>query len=833
MNPIYKFDLIANGISRSAHPIYGDGEEINYKRESGEQFLRGSLNGELTFNGDDYGFIVGQAFDTKFVVVISVSYNAGSSWTECWTGVFWKTDCKFNEDDKTVIVTPALNDVYLDVLNGIDKEYNLIDLAPEVEQVKLDKRPMIQVYIPGQTVIGCFLANLGWEQECEAVDDETILEGDFHFAKAKVQREMRLSGTTTPSLPDVFTGVAPNSEIGSYEYSSGGYKVSVLYSAPRLTYEISRISDGVVLWRYEAINVPPPSYPATVTLSPVSGTGASGTVSMDVRDISVFMRCVCDVEDVDGSPTFAITSDDPVANNRNYRRVIPYNFPSSIYFGTELTSTPTQYGIYQPGQYYAKPNVSTEAYPVSRSAWGRLSVWYLFLSSGLFPEDSARSPIVLRDAYPLASVISVLLGQIAPSVTHAETAEYSQFLYGTNPLTGVKTIPVICPKSNLIYSGYDQPARKAPITLRAVLDMLRDCFRCYWYIDSGNRLIVEHVRYFDNGLSYSGNPGVGADLTERIVTRNGKPWAYARNAYAYDKVDMPARYQFGWMDDQTTLFDGKPIDMVSGYVQENRIENIDVKQFSSDVDYILLNPSDISKDGFVLMLCEEGVIVTRKWINIIDNPITLTPQESHEYLTIIDLAPYRGKTLRISSIASNIVVGPGESTDVVIMMRGTDDSIIQLVSVLRPQNPKSDDEFSVPAAAATLQCFSYGTYTLRVGLLQYLQESTERDILVLPYVNRPDGGVNHNLQNGYASFDYLQQFYLYDLPGWRYKIGNVQGTALGVKKLKTQDLQYPQVETPDLQRLIRTELGAGKIRDLFVNLSSRGAKVTLEYDTEQ
>ena len=91
--------------------------------------------------------------------------------------------------------------------------------------------------------------------------------------------------------------------------------------------------------------------------------------------------------------------------------------------------------------------------------------------------------------------------------------------------------------------------------------------------------------------------------------------------------------------------------------------------------------------------------MTRRWINIIDNPITLTPQESHEYLTIIDLSPYRGKTLRISSIASNIVVGPGERTDVVIMMRGTDDSIIQLVSVLTPQNPKSDDEFSVPAAA--------------------------------------------------------------------------------------------------------------------------------------
>lgn len=833
MNPIYKFELTANGATKNAFPVYGESLEINYQRESGEQFLRGELNGKLTFNGDDFAFIVAQTFDTFFGLNIFISYDGGVSWSPFWAGIFWKTDCEFNDDDETISVTPALNDVYLDVLNGLDKEFDLITLAPQIEQIKLDKRPMIQVYIPGQSVIGCFLANLGWEQECDVVDDENQLENDFHFAKAKTQREITLTGTFAPSVSDVFTGVAPSSETGSYEYVSGAYKVAISYSSSRLTYGIIRISDGTVMWRNESTNVPPPSYPATVALSPVSGTGASGTVNMNIRDISVFMRCVCDVDNVDGSPTFAITPGDPVADNRNYKRVIPYNFPISIYFESTLTTEPTQFGIYNPGQYYARPTVLSAAYPVARSAWGRLSIWYLLLASALFPEESARSPIVLRDAYPLASVISVLLGQISSNVTHGETTAYSQFLYGVNPLTGVRTIPMITPKSNLIYAGYDQPARKALITLRDVLDMLRDCFRCYWYIDSENRFRIEHIRYFDRGLSYTGEPGVGVDLTTQIVARNGKSWAFARNAYKYNKPDMPARYQFGWMDDQTELFEGKPIEMVSGYVEEGRIDNIDIRQFSSDVDYIMLNPSVISKDGFVLMLCEEGVIVTRKWTNIIDNPITLTPQESHEYLTIIDLSPYRGKTLRISSIASNIVVGPGESTDVVIMMRGTDDSIIQLVSVLTPQNPKSDDEFDVPYAAATLQCFSYGTYTLRVGLLQYLQESTERDILVLPYVNRPDGGVDHYLQNGYASFDYLQQFYLYDLPGWKYKIGITQGTALGVKKLKTQELQYPQFGTPNLQQLIKTELGNGKVRNLSVNLSSRGTKVTLEYDTEQ
>ena len=38
--------------------------------------------------------------------------------------VFWKTDCKFNEDDQTAIVTPNVNDRYNAVLAGMDKEYN-------------------------------------------------------------------------------------------------------------------------------------------------------------------------------------------------------------------------------------------------------------------------------------------------------------------------------------------------------------------------------------------------------------------------------------------------------------------------------------------------------------------------------------------------------------------------------------------------------------------------------------------------------------------------------------------------------------------------------------
>ena len=130
--------------------------------------------------------------------------------------------------------------------------------------------------------------------------------------------------------------------------------------------------------------------------------------------------------------------------------------------------------------------------------------------------------------------------------------------------------------------------------------MLRDCFRCYWFIDEQNRFRIEHISYFMRGGTYTGQPVVGMDLTKQ-VPHNGKPWAYASNQYEFDKPEMAARYQFGWMDDVTQPFEGFPIDIISKYVNQDNIEEITISDFTSDIDYMLLNPSACSNDGFALL----------------------------------------------------------------------------------------------------------------------------------------------------------------------------------------------------------------------------------------
>ena len=819
MNPIYKFELTANGTTQRAFPVYKDDLAKDFEKESNQEFFRAKLSGKLMFQSDDYTFIVSQAFDTQFVLEIFISYNAGQSWTSYWRGTFWKTDCEFDGDAQTVIVQPTVWDQYNDVLAGLDKEYNLIELAPEIVPVKADKRPMIQVYVPGQSVVGCFLSGMWWEQEAEPETDETKLVNDFKFALNKVLTTGEISGSMSPQLPALFSKSFLGDsrfnprEMGTNEFTGSEYKLVYAYyggsSGSQYSWTIVRISDNVSLWRYAVNNQYPPALPHNVTLTPVANSGATGNVTLYVHDMPVYSRYVLDTPTISGLQTYPIPADDIVENNRNYTRVIGYYFPDTIYFSTSLTSTPNQWGLYQPGQYYQPPYLywSPELFPVARNAWGRVSIWFTFYAFDWIVEESGRQPFTIRHAYPLASVISVLLAKIAPGITHDATTDYSQFLYGTN-LIGITQTLLITPKSNLVTAGYDQPAQKAPITLKNVTDMLRDCFRCYWFIDDHNRFRVEHIQYFRNGGSYSGSPVVGIDLTTQKVPRNGKEWAFARNQYKFDKPEMAARYQFGWMDDVTQLFEGFPIDIISKYVNPDNIEQIDVSKFTSDIDYILLNPGEISKDGFVLLAGTNE--------NYLEEPIEKsgTPTSGIVF-TEIDLRQFLGQTITINiqSTAGNIKIAQSDAI-----------AEIEEIGTIVQANTVYSFTFTV----TQMFIIMYDSVTNFTGTLNAIYGITYK----LPYLNYRIDSNDHYLQNAYVAFCFLQQYYAYDMPALQYEINNVQMSAIGVKKLKNQTLRFPVLNDPDLVQLVKTNLGNGVIEKLSVNLSSRNANATLKYDTE-
>ena len=117
MNPIYKFTLAANGgTEQQAFPIYRDDLSKDFELQSNQEFFRAKLSGKLTFVAADYSFIANKPFDTQFDLKIYISYNNGTTWTEYWHGQFWKTNCTFDDDNKSVTLTPDVVDQYMQII---------------------------------------------------------------------------------------------------------------------------------------------------------------------------------------------------------------------------------------------------------------------------------------------------------------------------------------------------------------------------------------------------------------------------------------------------------------------------------------------------------------------------------------------------------------------------------------------------------------------------------------------------------------------------------------------------------------------------------------------
>lgn len=314
------------------------------------------------------------------------------------------------------------------------------------------------------------------------------------------------------------------------------------------------------------------------------------------------------------------------------------------------------------------------------------SYWFAYHLVFQYLEEKGKATYFLRNAYPLWSCISVLLEAMGSSVTFDGTSVYSEFLYSdSNPLSGETVKLFVTPKSNILAGDYSVPAQKAMTTLGQFLDMLRNVYQLYWFIDADNRLRIEHIRWFKNGGSYSGSPTVGIDLTETLEKRNGTPWAYGVNEYTYEKEEMPQRYQFEWMDDERIPFKGDAIEILSPAVSEGKVENVSVGNFSSDIDYMLLNPSAFSQDGFALVgATGSGNAWTIPFMSYISGGITITLQNG--YLSFFNLQPkywvydLPAKSVKINGIVYSLsYVSRHKQQRVTVPLGASDPDFLKLV----------------------------------------------------------------------------------------------------------------------------------------------------------
>lgn len=616
MTPKYRFFLQIgeDGTKQTVRPNYKDDLTLDYELETNQRFYRAKLSGKINFVRADYDIINDAPFDSEFFLYIEKSDDWGQTYNQYYKAKFMKTDCTFNDDDKLVTVQPETIDQYNDVLAGLEKEYNLIELAPQIEFLTIRKRPLIQIYVPGDSIVSCFLGGTNWEQDANATTDQNALIQTYHFALCDILKEIQITSHGSPAVISglytgrMSTGVSPDEFMGDlYPELNVNYYIHIAQKRVAgglpiglAGVEIRRRSDDVAMFRYTKITQEPFDT-LEFDLTAVEGSGATGTMHADMKSYNIYARYLVDVDKIDDLDTYPLPSDDIVDNNRNYRRAIGYAIDVA-FISKNFSDTPTEWGLADSGKYFAPPYsiYGQTFYPIARSTWRYASLWFGFYLMDWILEEKARKAYTLRDAFTLSSCINVLLKEFAPGITHEATPEYSQFLYNTNnPISGQSFKLLISQKSNIINGEYQTPAQKAPVTLQQIMTMLRDIYKCYWYIEDG-KFKIEQVSWFRNGGSYGYNPIIDYDLTQLENVRNGKKLAFATSEYSFDKVDMPERYQFEWMDDVTTPFEGLPIEITSKYVTAGKIEEINISNFTSDIDLMLLNPGAISSDGFAL-----------------------------------------------------------------------------------------------------------------------------------------------------------------------------------------------------------------------------------------
>lgn len=355
-----------------------------------------------------------------------------------------------------------------------------------------------------------------------------------------------------------------------------------------------------------------------------SDATTSSKFKLDVVYYTIWSRILADVDTAvepssgQTKTLYNLPKDDFISGRVNYRKcigLVGLQIKQSGY----TVEHPTKYGRNDYGEYFTNNFVNamtkTEHMPVpiSRSSWANTSIWAIIPDDWSSFENQFRMQFTLKDAFSLADTIKALLHKIDPLIKFEATAEYSQFFYEGDtstpiiPFDGSRIgyVPFIAPKSNVLKGNYDQAAQKAEITFEQLMNMLRDCFRCFWYIDDSNRLRIEHVSYFMKGLSYT-NPDLQFDLTKKYDKFNKKTVLYAQEATSYSKDDLNSRYEFSWMDDSTDTFEDMEIDIKSLYVQSDKTEEINSEVFSTDIDLMLYAPDKFSSDGFALMMADKN-----------------------------------------------------------------------------------------------------------------------------------------------------------------------------------------------------------------------------------
>ena len=828
---------------RECNPIYGDGVSFVTSMEDDERFYRTELDQDFLFTdgGGDYSWIVSQPFDTEFKVTVTLEDG------EVWHGVFWKTDCEFDGDARHVTVKFTTDDIYRQLLDHIDDEVDLVKLAPEIQSIQMTKRPILQIVTTVNGLLSDTLTNIlgGMHWEQDIIDTSVDMDShssDYHFGNEALDNRTMVYRVNFEEpyaqyayLNGVYAGYIPKPSqmtYGDYIFTrSDGmyyikYNVSLGQSGSVHRARIFDSNDNEIIGAYQF------DYSTIYNgwlLPELNFIETAPTVKQALGSFyKSYARWIFDKEGVDEA--YSIPSNDLVEQNLNYRYCKAYADASLIMFSIDTQDDPTEWGKDQYGKYFIRPGsaLTGSYFPVGKSTWSPASCWSRSPFESIIADQDYGVGYTLKDAYPLHSVISVLLKNAAPeehygvTIHHGSTSDYCP-LYSS----GVPFHIMLSQITNVKKTYYKNPAQTGKTSLRKVLDMMRKCFNYYWSITEDGKFVL---RFIDTYMSVVGDV---VNLTEIKAPRNGRKWDFGQSKWTYEKQELPERVTFAYAEKQTVPFNEMPLEYISGYVQKGETEDIVVEGFSADVDYIVSMMGTISDDGFALLLPDKESIVpsdpsySRTTLKVSPR-VELAHDPDTQAITAIGRA--RDVSFHLS-LSKAPISGTGTLSVNVYDVFGN----IILTEVVADAGGVSDFDFSVtlPSQAAEVELFfTLESGGLVIGVTVNSFYAVFNDgVMGIGVLDA--GGDIYRVQNWRATrLNLFEQFGKFDMAAYDYMFNEEQGNAATLHRARKQSVAFPFARIASGSGAVVTSLGHGEIETLTWYPVSEYAEASLRLDME-
>lgn len=624
----FEFYLEYGGNRVQVTPYYKKLEKKTAK-EAGQELYRASLQGQIKFVGDDFQLIYNEPITTEFIFIIMLFYRG--SWSEYYRGTFTKVNCKFDLAKQVAEPKFKTADSYSKILDKYKDEYDLIELGIPTEPIACTKRPFIQLYCAGASAVTNVHSGRSWETDTSsAIDTQSGIE-KYGFSNVGTFREIYVDAPYTSKVNGIYSRYEyeevlddkhvllkyyrwykENNLVGNDQHVPCVIQAIWSYSYGLIQFGIYSEDDSQLLFEIPADDLNEIAaggaweLKGNMTNYVFSATGNGSGFATVTKDFlyDIYGRIVHNKESVGK----VIALDDFAMSNVSYKRVssLPDDFIVRQSVHSTLIKTP--YGVNDYDEYFTPqqlPALSpTDKYlPIARSSWANTSIWFAYEKTKVDNIDANYSQAyILRDAFNIGEAIKLILSQIDSNISHDLDSTHSQFLYGSKlilPNMPERFYVYATQKTNMIRGTYDQAAQTGKISLESIMNMLRDCFRCYWYIEN-NSFKIEHISYFLKGLTY-GTTNIVEDLTIRLDQFNKKSILLGQEDIEYDVSDLTRKYVFSFADESFLPFTGANLEVDASYVQQDKIEDITIQNFSADVDYMQISADSISNDGFALL----------------------------------------------------------------------------------------------------------------------------------------------------------------------------------------------------------------------------------------